>query len=169
MLQFLERLFLEREITSFNARDNRIMCFPHTINIAVQHVLDKMSLVKAPESDDNDDAEDLTDTADRNEGRGSGQTFEDACAEDPITCLRKIIRAIRSTRQHHDAFMTWIETGNRSRLFGLENNNPVHIQPKQLLRDIQTKWDSTYQMVKHWIEMRLVSPCTIYLNNYNLF
>jgi hypothetical protein len=96
---------------------------------------DKMSLVKAPESNDNDDAEDLTDAADRDKGRGFGQTFEDACAEDLITCLRKIIRAIRSSGQHRNAFMTWIETGNRSGLFGLKNNNPVHIQPKQLLRD----------------------------------
>jgi hypothetical protein len=95
-----------------------------------------MSLVKAPESDDDDDAEDLTDVADRDEGCSFGQTFEDACAEDPITRLRKIVRAIRSSGQHRNAFMTWIETGNRSGLFGLENNNPVHIQPKQLLRDV---------------------------------
>jgi hypothetical protein len=92
-----------------------------------------MSLVKAPESDDDDDAEVLTDAADRDEDRGLGQTFEDACAEDLITRLRKIVRAIRSSRQHRNAFMTWIKTGNKSRLFGLENNNPVHIQPKQLL------------------------------------
>jgi hypothetical protein len=95
-----------------------------------------MSLVKAPESDDDDDAGDLTDAADRDEGRGFGQTFKDACAEDPITCLCKIVRAICSSGQHCNAFMTWIETGNRSGLFGLENNNPVHIQPKQLLRDV---------------------------------
>jgi hypothetical protein len=65
-----------------------------------------MSSVKAPESDNNNDAEDLTDAADRNEGRSFGQTFEDACAEDLITRLRKIVRAICSSRQHHDAFMT---------------------------------------------------------------
>jgi hypothetical protein len=128
-----------------------------------------MSLVKAPESDNNNDAEDLTDVADRDEGRSFGQTFEDACAEDPITCLCKIVRAIRSSGQRRNAFMTWIETGNRSGLFGLENNNPVHIQPKQLLQDVQTRWDSIDQMVKHCIEMCLVSPCTIDLNNYNLF
>jgi hypothetical protein len=106
MLQFLERLFLEHEITSFNAQDNRIMCFLHTINIAIQHVLDTMSLVKAPESNDDDNAEDLTDVADRDEGRGFGQTFEDACAEDPITRLRKIVREIRSSGQRRNAFMT---------------------------------------------------------------
>jgi hypothetical protein len=128
-----------------------------------------MSLVKAPESDNDDDAGDLTDAADRDEGHGFGQTFKDACAESPITCLHKIVRAIRSSGQHRDAFMTWIETGNRSGLFGLENNNPVHIQLKQLLQDVQTRWDSIYQMVKRCIEMHLVSPCTIYLNDYNLF
>jgi hypothetical protein len=92
-----------------------------------------MSLIKAPESNDDDDAGDLTDAADRDEGRGFGQTFENACAENSITHLHKIVRAICSSGQHHNAFMTWIETGNRSGLFGLKNNNPVHIQPKQLL------------------------------------
>jgi hypothetical protein len=95
-----------------------------------------MSLVKAPESNDDNDAGDLTDTADRDEGCGFGQTFEDSCAEDLITCLRKIVRAICFSGEHRNAFLTWIKTGNRSRLFGLKNNNPVHIQPKQLLQDI---------------------------------
>jgi hypothetical protein len=103
-----------------------------------------MSLVKASESDDDDNAEDLTDAADRDEGCSFRQTFKGACAEDPITCLHKIVKAIHSFRQHRDALMTWIETSNRSRLFGLENNNPVHIQPKQLLQDVRTRWDSTY-------------------------
>jgi hypothetical protein len=95
-----------------------------------------MSLVKAFESDDDDDAGDLTDAADRDEGRGFKQTFKDACAEDPIIHLRKIVRAICSSGQHRNAFMTWIKTSNRRGLFGLKNNNPVHIQPKQLLRDV---------------------------------
>ena len=170
MLEHLEELFLERELTSFDAKDNRIMCFPHTINIAVQHVLAKMSLVKAPESNDDDDPEDLIVAADRDEGRGFGQTFGDACAEDPILRLRKIVGTIRSSGQRRDAFITWIETGNKSGLFGLQNNNPVQIQPKQLLQDVRTRWDSTYLMITRCIEMRLVSPCTPfhYLNDHNL-
>jgi hypothetical protein len=65
-----------------------------------------MSLVKAPESDNDDDAGDLTDTADRDKGHSFGQTFKDACAEDPITCLHKIVRATHSSGQRRDAFMT---------------------------------------------------------------
>jgi hypothetical protein len=155
MLEFLEKLFEEREIFSFDAKDNRIMCFPHIINIAVQHVLKKMSSVEAPENDD--DSEDLVDnTNNADEGRGFGQSYEAACAQDPIARLRKIVMTIRSSGQRRDAFYTWIEAGNKSGLFVL-NNKPVQILLRQLLRDVRTRWDSTYQMIKRCIEMRLVS------------
>src|ERR1700710_314440 len=42
MMQELRRLLGEREI-EFNARDRRLMCFPHIINICVKHVLDAFS------------------------------------------------------------------------------------------------------------------------------
>jgi hypothetical protein len=155
MLEYLEKLFLEREITSFNAKDNRIMCFPHTINIAVQHVLTEMSSARAPENDD-DDFEDLTDAADADKGRGYEQTFEAACAQDPIARLRKIVMAIRASGQRREGLKTWIENGNRSKLFVLQDK-PVEIEPMQLLRDVRTRWDSTYQMIRRCIEMRLVS------------
>jgi len=159
MLQFLEKLFLEREILSFNAKDNRIMCFPHIINIAVQAVLSMMSSVGAPDGDD-DDPDDETDEENTDKRRGFGQTFEAACAQDPIARLRKIVVAIRSSGQRRDAFQSWIESGNKSGLFVLQNK-PVQIEPRQLLRDVRTRWDSTYQMIKRCIEMRLVSSSTL--------
>lgn len=157
MLESLEELLLEREIP-FDAKDNRIMCFPHTINIAVQHVLRKMSSVLAPENDDCE-PEELTGPANADEGRGFGQTFEAACAQDPITRLRKIVVTIRSSGQRRAAFQSWIEIGNKNKLF-VYNNTIVQIQPKELLQDVRTRWDSTYQMITRCIEMRLVSPCT---------
>ena len=154
MLQYLQKLFEEREIFSFDAKENRIMCFPHIINIAVQHVLRKMSSVEAPEDDD--DFAVLIDNSNTDEGRGFGQSFEAACAQDPITRIRKIVMAIRASGQRRDALTIWIETGNKSGLFVM-NGKPVQIQAKQLLRDVRTRWDSTYQMLKRSIEMRLVS------------
>lgn len=157
MMKTLEELLFEREI-SYDAEDMRIMCFPHTINIAVQHVLKKMSSVLAPENDEYD-FEELTGAADADEGRGYGQTFEEACAEDPIARLRKIVVAIRSSGQRRAAFVSWIETGNQNKMFVLQNK-VTYIQPRQLLQDVRTRWDSTYQMIKRCVEMRLVSPCT---------
>ena len=69
--------------------------------------------------------------------------------------LHKINMEIQSSGQHRDALMRWIEMGNQSGLFVL-NNKPVQIQLKQLLQDVQTRWDSMYQMIKRSIEMRLV-------------
>ena len=142
------------------------MCFPHTVNIVVQHVLSKMSLVKAPENND-DNFEDMTDVANPDEGRGFGQTFEAACAQDPISRLRKIVTAVRGSGQRREALKTWIENGNRNRLFVMQNT-PVDIEPMQLLRDFRTRWDSTYQMIKRCIEMRLVSH-TLHLDDYTFY
>ena len=140
------------------------MCFPHTINIAVQHVLKQMSSVQAPENDE-DDPEDLTGAANADKGRGFGQTFKAACAQDPIARIRKIVTAIRGSGQRRNALMTWIDTGNKNGLFVLQNM-PVQIQQTQLLRDVRTRWDSTYLMIKRCIEMRLVRPC-IPIHNHN--
>lgn len=130
------------------------MCFPHIINIAVQHVLEKMSSVVPPEVDD--DFVDMISAASKDEGRRFGQSFEAACAQDPVARLRRIIMAIRSSGQRRSAFKTWIVTGNRNGLFVFQND-PVQIQPRELLRDVRTRWDSTYQMIRRCIEMRLVS------------
>jgi hypothetical protein len=122
MLKHLEKLLKDHEIFSFDPKDNRIMCFLHIINITVQHVLKKMSLVQVPENDDNPEVN-------TDKGRGFGQSFAAACAQDPIAHLRKIVMVIRSSGQCRDALMRWIETGNHNGFFVL-NNRPVQIQPR---------------------------------------
>jgi hypothetical protein len=148
-----DKMLENHEIFSFDSKDNRIMCFLHIINITVQHVLKKMSLAQVPENDD--DPEVFTGEPNTDKGHRFSQSFAAACAQDPIACLRKIVMVIQSSRQHCDVLMRWIETGNQNRLFVL-NNRPVQIQPRQLLRDVRTRWDSMYQMIKRCIEMRLV-------------
>jgi hypothetical protein len=101
MLEHLEKLLKDRGIFSFDPKDNRIMCFPHIINITVQHVLKKMSLVQAPENDDNPEV--FTGKPNMDEGCGFGQSFAAACAQDPVACLRRIVMVIRFSRQHRNA------------------------------------------------------------------
>jgi hypothetical protein len=91
-----------------------------------------MSLVKAPENDNNN-SEGLTDVANADKNHRFGQTFETSCLQDPISCLCKIVMAIQaSDGQHREALTTWIENGNKSRLFILQNMS-VEIKPMQLL------------------------------------
>lgn len=147
---------MERKILSFNAKDKRIMCFQHIINISVQHVLTKMSLVMAPENGNNICEEEIS-TENMDEGHRFGQMFEIACAQDPNARLCKIVMTIHSSGHCCDAFRTWIKTGNNNTLF-VQQGRPIEIEVMQLLRDVHTRWDSSYNMIKRCIEMCLVSP-----------
>jgi hypothetical protein len=99
MLKHLEKLLKDHEIFSFDPKDNRIMCFPHIINITVQHVLKKMSLVQVPENDN--DPEVFTGKPNTDEGSGFGQSFAAACAQNPVASLHKIVIVIRSSGDEH--------------------------------------------------------------------
>jgi hypothetical protein len=106
MMRELEMLFAEREI-SFDAKQNWINCFPHIINIVAQHVIKKVSNSIAADADDafvfkaqNPDPNCI-----------APETFEDACASDPLGRIHKIIVAIRASGQCRDEFNSWIKMG----------------------------------------------------------
>ena len=90
MMEEMENLFEEREIP-FDARQQRIMCFPHIINIIVQHVIQQMSSSKPPEDDDDDDENEVP------------------ANTDPIVRCRKIVVRICSSGQRREKFDSWIK------------------------------------------------------------
>lgn len=97
MMEELEKLFTEREIP-FTAKEQRIMCIPHVMNIIVQHVLTKMSSSVPPETDEDEDDEDDEVPANTR--------------LDPIARCRKIVTKIRSSGQRRQNFEMWIKTGD---------------------------------------------------------
>lgn len=113
MMRELGLLFEKREI-SYDGKEHRIFCFPHIINIVVQHILSKVSKPDAA-PEDNDDAVDLDDDLPnrRNNGPPSRdpKSFEEACARDPLNKARKIIVAIRASGRRRDEYNEWIRTG----------------------------------------------------------
>lgn len=112
MMRELGSLFEAREIP-FEYKQNRIFCFPHIINIVVQHIIAKFSKSVAPDDfGDESDLDDL-DHSDRDtypQGRPP-KTFEEACARDPLKRVRKIVVAIRASGQRRDEYFQWIKTG----------------------------------------------------------
>lgn len=106
MMRELEILFTQREIP-YDARNYRIFCFPHIINIIVQHVVDKFS---SPSG--------LKDNSSKNENPGRPylhpETIEEACACCPLQRARKIIVTIRSSGQRRDQWIKWINTGKKN-------------------------------------------------------
>ena len=150
-------LFAEHEIP-FNAREQRIMCIPHVINIIVQHVISKLSSSLPPEADEDEDDDEVP---------ANTKTHTD-----PISRCRAIIAKIRSSGQRHEKFESWITTGepscisfNNTYKLTIGNDHGwfkvgdkvITIPHKQLLRDVRTRWDSTYLMLKRFIEMRPVN------------
>jgi hypothetical protein len=106
MMQKLETLFAEREIP-FDAKQNWINCFPHIINIVAQHVIKKVSNLIAADADDAF----VFEAQNPDPNRIAPETFEDACASDPLGRIRKIIVAIHASGQCRNEFNSWIKMG----------------------------------------------------------
>jgi hypothetical protein len=113
MMRHLELLLKEREIP-FDAKNNRINCFPHIINIVAQHVIKSVSKSVAADSDDAFvfEPQALTRTV------TPPRTFEEACVFDPLGRIRKVIVAIRASGQRRDDFNSWIRMGMYIRFCG---------------------------------------------------
>ena len=144
----LAELLHARDIP-FDAEDRRIMCFPHIVNICCQHTIKKftdITLIDDPEQ---------TPVVPPPNGR---QSFAEAVQRDPIALGRNIVRALRSSGQWQDAFDDLIKDGNTKQWF--QSGNPpknIILRPLQLLRDVKTRWDSVYFMIRRLRYLRPVS------------
>jgi len=144
-MEELECLLHQRDI-DFDHMDRRIMCFPHVINICCQHILIKFTNVNLiniagvmalPSST-------------------SEQSFEEAVSSDPIARGRNVVRVLRSSGQRRDKFDEVVVDGNAKGWF-VVGDKVVMLPNLQLLRDVRTRWDSVYFMIRRLRQMRPVS------------
>jgi hypothetical protein len=141
MMEELEKL-LRTQNVRFDSIDKRIMCFPHVINICCQHVISQFTDIDLAESINEFIAEELSYLPQL-------QTFEEAIKRDPVALGRNIVRVLRSSGQRRDAFDQLIRDGNEKGWFTVEQ--------LQLLRDVKTRWDSIYFMLRRLRELQPVS------------
>lgn len=138
MMQELETSLKSREI-DFDADDRRIMCFAHVIDLCSGRVIRAAS----------DGVEDNSD--------------EDASSpgsDNPLAQARAVVRAIRGSGTRRSSFQETINYGNTRRLFRQgQSPEPVKVESLQLLRDVRTRWDSVFLMLRRLREMR---PVRIY-------
>src|SRR6266481_8954865 len=126
-------------------------CFPHVINICVQHVLAAFE----------DDAviDEVPDT-----GHSS---WKKAAHKKTLSHLQALIHAMRASGRRHEAFFESIHEGNLKKLFvdpeasKCGEMRPVHVPENALLRDVPTHWDSMYHMISRAHSLLLV---TFFLN-----
>ena|ERR1700727_1301091 len=149
-MEELAKLLQSRDI-DFDPLDRRIMCFPHIINICVQDVIANFTNTELAEA-----AAEFVSALPL--GLPDRQTFEEAVQRDPVALGCNIVRVLRNLGQRRDLFDDIVRDGNDKEWFQV-GDPPVTVELPlvQLLRDIITRWDTVYYMVRRLCEMRPVS------------
>lgn len=136
-MEGLKRKLSYRDI-QLDASDRRIMCFAHVVDLSSGRVIQTVD-PKTLRADDSDD------------------DCDSAVPSNPISLARSVVRAIRASGMRRDAFDDVIKNGNAKGWFQEGNPpRPVQVEHLQLLRDVQTRWDSVYHMLKRLRVMRPV-------------
>jgi hypothetical protein len=133
MMKALE-LELASQSIPFNAVDQQVMCFGHVVNLSSKRVVEYVK-----------------DT--RNGGDLS-----------PIERTRSVVRAIRVSGMRRDAFESVNENGNQNGWFTQEQEHfvqQVKLQKLELLRDVQTRWDSVYLMLQR---LHVMCPVSLHFS-----
>jgi len=135
-------MLTKRDI-AFDAEDRRIMCFAHVVDLCSGHVIRAASDGVEP-------------------GNDGSLSDSDAAVSNPIALARAVVRVIRGSGSHQDAFNDviicsnakgWFKQGKPSRI--------VQVKPLQLLWDVRMRWDSVHHMLKRLCEMCPVCLCTL--------
>ncbi|KAF8950977.1 hypothetical protein BDZ97DRAFT_1623554, partial [Flammula alnicola] len=135
----MERILEEQNIP-FDHDGNRIRCFPHIVNIACQTMLaelkeSNLSCVEAPPM-----------------GKPPADVANDPA--DLVGKCRSIVAACRVSGQRRQALLKKIDEGNKSGYWrGKLDNGKDQIPLVQLLRDCETRWSSTFNMVDRVLEL----------------
>jgi hypothetical protein len=79
--------------------------------------------------------------------------YATAVESDPVRRSREIVATCRKSSQHRENLQKLIATGNITNAWGSDTT----IRLVQLLRDCETRWSSTYNMIDRVIELYPVS------------
>jgi hypothetical protein len=142
-LEELQILYRGRDIP-FRHAEMRIMCFAHLINICCQHVICGLTNL---DLQDDDTADDLLSNA---------SVIQAAGSNDPITKARQLVRAMHASDQRKETFKQVISNGNERGWFRAADGKVIQLRPLELLRDVKTRWDSVYEMIRRLRAMRPV-------------
>ncbi len=117
-----------------------IRCFPHVINIACQHIIDGLSQSE-PQIGENFNAPSSVTLSE------TWPAYRQALGCDIIGKCRSLVNACRASGMRREAFRKLISEGNDKIYW--DERLPIH----ELLRDCETRWSSTHNMIERFIDM----------------
>ncbi|KAJ3767345.1 hypothetical protein FB446DRAFT_600347, partial [Lentinula raphanica] len=150
MMATLERQLTEQNIP-FDCNGNRVRCFPHVVNIAVKAGLAFLTQLP-PIADGETDDDGISSTeieASLQDNPNSPTEYRAALESDLISRVRQLVNACRASgNRRHDFKKTVLSTD------GLDTGNEALLERVVvLLRDVDTRWSSTFLMVDHFLEL----------------
>ena len=170
-MRHIADILRSRGVDDFDPAQRRIGCLPHILHICVTKILKYVEKCgKMPENDEDlddidgdDDANigkfeyDDGDDDDDDDGDEDISTYAANCkaeSRNPLGLLRKIIRTIRRSGEKRRTFRQSIVDHNDHRIFPqFKGKLPLF----ELLRDVATRWDSTFRMIARALKLRPVS------------
>lgn len=134
-------------------------CFPHVVNIAAQTAIKVMSK-SAPDPGKmvlGDDFEVTSVTPLSLEFELNYDSAYDAALEgDIVARVRDVVHTCRASSLRREHFVRIIKQGNKEGTWKDAEGKPVTLDVLQLLRDVDTRWSSTYLMIEHLIRLNVV-------------
>lgn len=122
-------------------------CFPHVVNIATQTILKELK--------ENPYQPVIASLTDSTGGSEALRQYANALSSDPVASTREIVAICRKSGQRREELQKVIVAGNHSNSWG------TTIRSVQLLRDCETRWSSTFNMIDRLIELYPVSSFSI--------
>ncbi|KAH9844360.1 uncharacterized protein C8Q71DRAFT_697693 [Rhodofomes roseus] len=132
MMESLEAILKAKGIP-FCRIGNRIRCFPHVVNIAVQTGVRQLTDIPDDVYHDN---------------VATTDPYLDALRADPVVQARDLVRVSRASQQRREEFQDTIKEGNTQKAFG---DQPL--PEAVLLQDVDTRWSSLYLMIDRVLEL----------------
>lgn len=142
-----------------------LSCFPHIVNISCQTMLAELKKenlldVEAPPlgTPPTDIANNPIKKAEwENDQLAKWEEYLNALESDLVGKCRSIVAACRVSGQRRQALLKKIDEGNKSGYWkGKLDNGKDKIPLVQLLRDCETRWSSTYNMIDRVLELYAV-------------
>lgn len=171
MMEYLAKSLEDREIP-FSATDRRILCFPHIINLCAQRAMTAMTQQSTEHKGDfsprnvesevlsHDSGSDSDDSGSNSDDSGSDSDYVRSSGnggrENFLVRCRRFVKAMRSSGQRREAFERFIDMGNKNDMFRDSEGDAIQVQNLQLLRDVKTRWDSVFSMLRRLRELRPV-------------
>ena len=165
-MKALQLLLVKRDI-EFDHLNNRIMCFPHIINICTAHIIAASTQVSKKYLDSNGLDGDDDDFGDPLSPRQQTvpqldeafialqpperQVWLRSLNRDPVKLVADIVRYIRASDARKQKFAGIVELCTK------DDPESRGAPPPQLIQHVRTQWDSVYLMLQRFRILRKVS------------